>query len=93
MENHIRNQHLERVVITVIGNDPEMGLADFLDALDVDQVVPRENVDTVADELGDPAVNKYWFAVIDGAGHALAPSGDDGQVGGAGVGDAQQVEV
>ncbi len=93
MKDDVRNQHLKRVMLSVIRNNPEVSLANLLYALDVDQVVPCENVDAISDELGDASVNKYRFAMVNGASHALAPASDDGKVGSAGVGDAEQVQV
>lgn len=93
MKDDVRNQHLKRVMLSVIRNDPEVGLADLLDAFYVDQIIPGENIDAIPDELGDASVNEYRLAMIDGARHALAPSRDDGEVSGAGIGDAKQVQV
>ncbi|MCY1300412.1 hypothetical protein D9M70_499750 [compost metagenome] len=56
-------------------------------------VVPGQDVDPLAGEFLNPLIHDKRILVLNGARHRLAPAGDDRQVGGRGVLQAQLLQM
>ncbi|MCY1552271.1 hypothetical protein D9M68_886560 [compost metagenome] len=69
-----------------------LGIQD-LHPLDEQVAMPSEDVYRLINELGDADIDDQRRIVRDGAKHALAPAGDDLEVGGCGVLQAQVFEI
>lgn len=68
------------LVPRVVRDHLEVLLISHLQPLDVEQVIPDEEVHPVAHKLADVDIHDQRVAMLDGGLHRLAPAGDDLQV-------------